>query len=70
VRCKSGRGKVFLAMSGRFRVGHSETKFMQSWFSYAVLAAILYGLHQIFTKMASEQISDGLGGFVVERRQR
>ena len=39
---------------------------MNSWFLYAVGAAILYGLHQIFTKMASERISDGLGGFVVE----
>jgi|SRR5882762_6948716 len=39
---------------------------MNSWFLYAVGAAILYGLHQVFTKMASERISDGLGGFVVE----
>jgi transporter family protein len=39
---------------------------MNSWFLYAMGAAILYGLHQIFTKMASERISDGLGGFVVE----
>jgi transporter family protein len=37
-----------------------------SWFWYAIGAAILYGLHQIFTRMASERISDGLGGFVVE----
>lgn len=39
---------------------------MQTWFWYAVGAAVLYGLHQIFTKLASERISDGLGGFVVE----
>jgi transporter family protein len=39
---------------------------MNSWFFYAVGAAILYGAHQIFTKLASERISDGLGGFVVE----
>jgi transporter family protein len=39
---------------------------MSTWFLYAVGAAILYGLHQIFTKLASERISDGLGGFVVE----
>lgn len=39
---------------------------MYSWFGYAIGAAILYGAHQIFTKMASEHISDGLGGFVVE----
>jgi transporter family protein len=39
---------------------------MASWFFYAVGAAVLYGAHQIFTKLASERISDGLGGFVVE----
>lgn len=36
------------------------------WFWYAVAAAILYGLHQVFTKLASAHISDGLGGLVVE----
>src|SRR5207247_7923220 len=39
---------------------------MTSWFWYAVGAAVLYGLHQIFTKLASARISEGLGGFVVE----
>ena len=39
---------------------------MATWLLYAIGAAILYGAHQIFTKMASERISDGLGGFVVE----
>jgi transporter family protein len=39
---------------------------MTGWFWYAVVAAILYGAHQIFTKLASDRISDGLGGFVVE----
>ena len=39
---------------------------MSAWFAYAVGAAVLYGAHQIFTKLASERISDGLGGFVVE----
>lgn len=39
---------------------------MRDWFYYAVGAAILYGLHQIFTKLAADRISDGLGGFVVE----
>ena len=39
---------------------------MTGWFWYAVGAAVLYGLHQVFTKLASERISDGLGGFVVE----
>ena len=39
---------------------------MSQWFYYAIAAAVLYGLHQIFTKLASERIGDGLGGFVVE----
>ena len=39
---------------------------MKNWFWYAVGAAVLYGLHQVFTKLASNRISDGLGGFVVE----
>ena len=39
---------------------------MTAWFWYAVGAAVLYGLHQVFTKLAAERISDGLGGFVVE----
>src|ERR1043165_4789088 len=39
---------------------------MSGWFWFAVGAAVLYGLHQIFTKLAAERISDGLGGFVVE----
>src|SRR5262245_46451311 len=38
----------------------------EAWFVYAVAAAILYGLHQIFTKLAAERISDGLGALVVE----
>ena len=38
----------------------------RTWFFYAIVAAVLYGLHQVFTKMAAERISDGLGGFVVE----
>ncbi|HSP45612.1 MAG TPA: EamA family transporter [Chthoniobacterales bacterium] len=39
---------------------------MAGWFWYALVAAILYGAHQIFTKLASDRISDGIGGFVVE----
>src|SRR6478752_6330719 len=39
---------------------------MAAWFGYAVTAAVLYGAHQIFTRLASEHIGDGLGGFVVE----
>jgi bacterial/archaeal transporter family protein len=37
-----------------------------AWFWYAVVAAVLYGAHQIFTRLASERIGNGLGGFVVE----
>jgi bacterial/archaeal transporter family protein len=39
---------------------------MASWFWYAIAAAVLYGLHQVFTKLAANGISDSLGGFVVE----
>ena len=39
---------------------------MTTWFWYAIVAAVLYGLHQVFTKLAAEHIGDGLGGFVVE----
>ena len=39
---------------------------MAPWFWYAVVAAILYGAHQIFTRLAAERIGAGLGGFVVE----
>ena len=39
---------------------------MAPWFLYAVVAAILYGAHQIFTRLASAHIGDGLGGVVVE----
>lgn len=34
--------------------------------SVRIAAAVLYGLHQIFTKLASERISDGLGALSVE----
>lgn len=39
---------------------------MNAWFWYAVGAAVLYGAHQIFTKLAADKIGDGIGGFVVE----
>src|SRR5712691_5635749 len=39
---------------------------MAIWFWYAVAAAVLYGAHQIFTRLAAERIGDGLGGFIVE----
>ena len=37
-----------------------------AWFWYAVIAAVLYGAHQIFTRMAADHIGEGIGGFVVE----
>lgn len=40
--------------------------FMAPWFWYAIIAALLYGAHQIFTRLASEHIGDGVGGFIVE----
>lgn len=39
---------------------------MSPWIWYAVIAAVLYGAHQIFTRLAAERIGDGLGGLVVE----
>lgn len=39
---------------------------MGAWVFYAVGAAILYGMHQIFTKLAADGIGDGVGGFIVE----
>ena len=39
---------------------------MAAWFWYAVLAAVLYGAHQIFTRLAAERIGEGLGGCTVE----
>src|SRR5690242_1616898 len=54
----SGRNALEEAMA--------KDKPMSAWFWYAVGAAILYGMHQIFTRLAAERIGDGLGGFVVE----
>lgn len=39
---------------------------MAPWFWYAVVAAVFYGAHQIFTRLASDHIGDGVGGLVVE----
>lgn len=39
---------------------------MSIWFWYAIAAAVLYGLHQVFTKLASSHISEGLGALIVE----
>ena len=43
-----------------------QSNSISSWFWFAVGAAVLYGLHQVFTKLAADRISDGLGGFIVE----
>jgi bacterial/archaeal transporter family protein len=40
--------------------------FVAAWFWYAVVAAVLYGALQIFTRLAAEHIGEGLGGFIVE----
>jgi bacterial/archaeal transporter family protein len=45
---------------------HDLELFVAAWFWYAVVAAVLYGAHQIFTRLAAERIGEGLGGFVVE----
>lgn len=37
-----------------------------NWYLYAIAAAVLYGLHQVFTKLAANHIGEGLGSFVVE----
>ena len=39
---------------------------MATWFWWAVVAAVLYGAHQIFTRRAADHIGEGLGGFAVE----
>jgi len=39
---------------------------MPNWFWLAVVAALLYGLHQVFTRLAADRIGDGVGGFIVE----
>jgi transporter family protein len=39
---------------------------MANWFWLAALAALLYGLHQVFTRLAADRIGDGVGGFIVE----
>ena len=39
---------------------------MKDWFWYAIAAAAVYGPHQVFTKLASDRIGHGLGGFIVE----
>jgi transporter family protein len=58
------RGDSFL--SNEAIISYAIFHNMASWFWYAVVAAILYGAHQIFTRLAADHIGDGLGGFVVE----
>lgn len=59
-------GDIQAALYMFHAVNTTKDKTMGAWFWYAVGAAVLYGLHQVFTKMASDRIGDGLGGFVVE----
>jgi transporter family protein len=47
-------------------VNTTNDKPMSAWFWYAIGAAVVYGLHQVFTKMAADRIGEGLGGLVVE----
>jgi bacterial/archaeal transporter family protein len=39
---------------------------MPVWIRYAIAAAVFYGLHQVFTKLAAQRIGEGVGGFIVE----
>jgi len=39
---------------------------MDVWFIAAIVAAIAYGLHNVFTKLAAGHISDSLGAFMLE----
>ena len=39
---------------------------MATWFWFGVAAAVLYGLHQVFTKLASPNIDSATGALVVE----
>ncbi|MCU0292374.1 MAG: hypothetical protein MUF10_10380 [Thermoanaerobaculaceae bacterium] len=39
---------------------------MAEWLWYGVAAAVLYGLHQVFTKLAAPHIGSGPGALIVE----
>ena len=39
---------------------------MESWKLAVVGAAVLYGLHNIFVKLAAGRVSDQLGGLILE----
>lgn len=36
------------------------------WLWIAIAAAVLYGLHQVFTKLAAPHVGDAVGGLLVE----
>src|SRR5256714_3194329 len=58
--------QTFRLCASLSEVGGLGSDSMSAWFWYAVVAAILYGAHQIVTRLAAERIGDGLGGFIVE----
>lgn len=39
---------------------------MEFWFLASLVAALAYGLHNVFTKLAAGHISDSLGAFLLE----
>ena len=39
---------------------------MPVWLLATLAAAILYGLHNVFTKMAAGKVSDNMGGLLLE----
>lgn len=39
---------------------------METWKSIAVLTALLYGMYNVFTKLAAGNISDSFGAFLLE----
>ena len=59
---------VYFPFGQKTEIGKSDRKeeIMPTWFWCAIVASVLYGLHQVFTKLAAPYIGDGLGGFVVE----
>jgi transporter family protein len=48
------------------RAVRQQERTMTPWLVYAAAAALLYGLHQVFTKLAANRIGDGVGALVVE----
>ena len=64
--CNRGYNRLKSPVNQPNQPMNTKGKPMNEWFWYAIGAAILYGMHQVFTRMASDRIGDGLGGFVVE----